>query len=129
MPVCNVTVEQLRDAWPPVEDNRATKDDYFNFVSGLISSDFMQRSDSKVIVSNFLDHIFFAFDRENDGTVDQNEVRVPLPTTCPPFPACYDYTVTLAVSQHEYFIFAFLFYPTPTHLPTRFLLLLPTIRR
>ena len=67
-------MEELRNAWPPLEDNRATKSDYFNFVSNLISDDYSQRSDAKVIVSNFLDHIFSAFDRESDGTVDQNEV-------------------------------------------------------
>ena len=72
-----MTVEELRGAWPPVEGNRATKDDYFNFVSGLISDDFI--SGDKVIVSNFLDHIFSAFDRYNDGTVNQNEVPPPPP--------------------------------------------------
>ena len=75
-----MTVEELRDAWPPVEDNRATKSDYFNFVSSIISDDYNQRSDIKVTVSKFLDHIFSAFDRENDGTVDQNEVRFPSAT-------------------------------------------------
>lgn len=73
--VCNVTVKELQHAWPLVEGYRATKQDYFDFVINLISNDFAQQSEVKVVVSNFLDHIFCAFDRDNDGTVDQNKVR------------------------------------------------------